>query len=97
MDDATIAQRVIEDQQFAQAVLDGTEGSQAVRNALVADLAENSEVTGFLNPQPLPPGRSQDILSFSWGSMSFPNLGSMCASGQHMPQVTVEPPDGLDF
>ncbi len=83
------AKRAMEDKAFAQAVLDGKEDYPEVREAILADIAHNSEVSGFLNPQPLPPGIYSpdqiEVLSWSWGAANLPNLSGLvdaAGSGQ---------------
>jgi hypothetical protein len=49
-----IAQRCIDDPEYARTVLE-REGYPEVQAALLADLGADSEVKGYLNPQPLPP------------------------------------------
>ena len=92
---ADAARRCTEDPDFAQAVLDGTEHYPDVRTALLADIAEaeadDDEVQGYLNPQPLPPrtefqsGGYPELrpqLSFQlWNSMGFSNTQKLFGSG----------------
>jgi hypothetical protein len=67
MDETTsaIAARCLEDPAFARQVLEGDD-YPAVRGAIVADIKEEQSVTGYLNPQPLPPGPSDRFAISSW-------------------------------
>ena len=75
-----VAQRSLEDPEYARGVLEGNRYPE-VRAALEADLAADSEVSGYLNPQPLPPFHDTEgtrrfrhdwaVLSDRWSSMEF--------------------------
>ncbi|HEX6475696.1 MAG TPA: hypothetical protein VF005_00355 [Acidimicrobiales bacterium] len=64
-----IAQRCIDDPEFARGVLEGNRYPE-VRAALEADLAADPEVEGYLNPQPLPPFNDTEALSRFRGDWS---------------------------
>jgi hypothetical protein len=49
-----VAQRAIDDPEYAWEVLQGSEHPE-VRDALIQDIQGSDEVGGYLNPQPLPP------------------------------------------
>jgi hypothetical protein len=49
------AQRALADIDFAQAIVDGKEDYPEVHQAILADVVDLTEVSGYLNPQPLPP------------------------------------------
>ena len=77
---AEAAQRCMVDKEFAQAVLDGEEGNDEVRQALLADLADNAEVSGFDSASPT----FLELHSWSWGTqngMTFDNLQACCTGG----------------
>lgn len=86
-DTAAIAKRCMEDAEYAQNLLDSGEHPE-IRDALLADIAANSEVQGFLNPCPLPPRwtpvqANQPIRTSpayftqpQWNTFSFANLNT---------------------
>ena len=55
-DPAAVAKRCIEDVTYAQQIIETNEYPE-IRDAVLADIAENAEVQGFLNPCPLPPDK----------------------------------------
>jgi hypothetical protein len=67
---AAIAARCLEDPAFARAVLQ-SDDYPVVRGAIIADLEEEHDSTGYLNPQPLPPGPDRSLTwaqdSQTWG------------------------------
>ena len=79
--DAAVAARCIADPDHARQVLEGDEHT-AVRAALLDDLAEGAEVSGFFNPQPDPPGKVGDLeklvrVQQQWGSLPFTRLRAL--------------------
>ncbi len=86
-DTAAIARRCIEDAAFAQNLIASDEYPE-VRDALLADLQDNAEVQGYLNPQPLPPGPDSQRLYSSrinpavfaqpqWSTLHFARLAAL--------------------
>lgn len=76
-----IAQRCIDDPEYARTVLE-SEGYPEVQAALLADLGADPEVKGYLNPQPLPPHgdvaslgaysrKDWGVLASRWSGMDF--------------------------
>jgi hypothetical protein len=76
-----IAQRCIDDPEYARTVLE-SEGYPEVQAALLADLGADPDVKGYLNPQPLPPGGDDashgaykrndwGVLASRWSGMEF--------------------------
>jgi hypothetical protein len=71
-----VAQRAMDDPEYAWNILQGDEHPE-VRDALVQDLQASDDVSGYPNPQPLPPKmlvpydtwRSQ--IAPRWSSMNF--------------------------
>jgi hypothetical protein len=87
--DAEVAARCLEDPAFAQAVYEGSEHLE-VRRAIHGDLAtaagaDDADVEGFLNPQPLPPYLivSRDIYfaPVTWSSLPRLNLTRLSTGG----------------
>jgi hypothetical protein len=75
----------MEDREFAREVLEGRAGNDQVREALLADLDENTEVSGFAVSDYLSPSGSESQLGkpLTWNiGMSFPNLEA-CCKGTH--------------
>ncbi len=86
-----IARRCLEDPEFAQELINGEE-YPTLREALLEDIAEASEVQGFLNPCPLPPryvGRSLDRSTVSpaafskvqWNTFAFTRVSNFALRG----------------
>jgi hypothetical protein len=77
-----VAQRAIDDPEYARQVLEGDEHPE-VREALAKDLGEEeAEVTGFLNPQPLPPRDwNWSVLIGRWSSLRFASTRSIIVVG----------------
>ena len=78
MDADDVARRCLTDVEFARTVLEGTD-HQAVREAIIADVEAGTEVSGFFNPQPDPPGKIThvallDKVSGSWSQLPLVHL-----------------------
>jgi|tagenome__1003787_1003787.scaffolds.fasta_scaffold20986356_3 hypothetical protein len=68
VDSKDVAQRAIDDPEYAWEVLQSSE-HVGVRDALMQDIRDSGEVSGYLNPQPLPPR----IVSYEvWRSQIVP-------------------------
>ena len=73
---AAIAARCLEDAAFAQQVLQ-SDDHPVVRGAIIADLEEEHDIKGYLNPQPLPPGDKRFTLGLwaqqnqTWSRWTF--------------------------
>jgi hypothetical protein len=66
-----VAKKCLEDPDYAKTVLESDEYPE-VRSALWEDLKADDEVSGFLNPQPLPPGPDDRQLLRDWRVMVAP-------------------------
>jgi hypothetical protein len=85
-----VARRAVADPDFAKTVLEGDEHPE-VRDALIQDLWGADEVSGFLNPQPIPPGRGMPIgrwcpdwngdIAPRWGGINFAATRSIIIVG----------------
>jgi len=70
----SVAQRAIDDPEYAWELLQGEEHA-AVRDAIIADLQGADDVSGFLNPQPLPP--RQEITRDLWKAQIAPRWNTI--------------------
>jgi hypothetical protein len=79
----SIAARCIDDPGFARQVLE-TDEYPEVRAAIAADAVDGTEVTGYFNPQPDPPGKVGDLMRFDrvsemWGQLNLVQLRGLAA------------------
>lgn len=86
---AAIARRCMEDAEYAQGLIAGDQYPE-IREALLADIAANAEVQGFLNPCPEPPGvqftnpaalkgAPAFIPQAQWTTFGFANLNALAS------------------
>jgi hypothetical protein len=75
VDSKDVAQRALDDPEYAWEILQSSEHAE-VRDALMQDIRGSGEVSGYLNPQPIPPGMvSRDAwrtqIAPRWPSIDF--------------------------
>jgi hypothetical protein len=67
-----VAQRAMDDPEYAWNLLQGDEHPE-VRDALIRDIRDSDDVSGYLNPQPLPP---RELMPYdTWRTQIAPRWG----------------------